>query len=302
MKNLVIYHDHCTDGFGAAFAAWLILGDKDTEYLPVNYGQINTMRDFGNLLKHPIEKDTTVYILDFSFPRTVMDYIFETAKEIVWLDHHKTSFEMYDLPATVFFEDTGTSYIGLDNDQSGAMLAWNYFHPATETPLFIRHIDDYDRWQFKIPESKAFNAAMVSMKPWSFVLWNSLFSLTPSDYDDAQGYHNLYLAGRAIVRAHDVNVKSAVDSSKKTCVVGDATGLAANTTHHLASDAGHMMANESGTFGLCWYMGRNGMAKCSFRSNGNYDVSIIAKAFGGGGHRNASGAEVDMSTLMGWLK
>lgn len=27
MKPLVIYHDRCTDGFGAAFAAWRKLGD-----------------------------------------------------------------------------------------------------------------------------------------------------------------------------------------------------------------------------------------------------------------------------------
>lgn len=28
MKPLVIYHANCTDGFGAAFAAWLKLGDE----------------------------------------------------------------------------------------------------------------------------------------------------------------------------------------------------------------------------------------------------------------------------------
>lgn len=27
MKPLVIYHANCADGFGAAFAAWLKLGD-----------------------------------------------------------------------------------------------------------------------------------------------------------------------------------------------------------------------------------------------------------------------------------
>ena len=28
MKPLVIYHKNCADGFGAAFAAWLKLGDE----------------------------------------------------------------------------------------------------------------------------------------------------------------------------------------------------------------------------------------------------------------------------------
>ena len=29
MKPLVIYHANCADGFGAAFAAWLKLGDGE---------------------------------------------------------------------------------------------------------------------------------------------------------------------------------------------------------------------------------------------------------------------------------
>jgi nanoRNase/pAp phosphatase (c-di-AMP/oligoRNAs hydrolase) len=44
------------------------------------------------------------------------------------------------------------------------------------------------------------------------------------------------------------------------------------------------------------------MAKCSLRSNGDYDVSAIAKAFGGGGHRNAAGFQVPVETLLWWLK
>lgn len=36
MKPLVCFHADCTDGFGAAFAAWLKLGD-DAEYLPMAY-------------------------------------------------------------------------------------------------------------------------------------------------------------------------------------------------------------------------------------------------------------------------
>lgn len=37
-----------------------------------------------------------------------------------------------------------------------------------------------------------------------------------------------------------------------------------------------------------------GRSKASLRSNGNADVQTVAASFGGGGHRNAAGAEVDM--------
>ena len=39
-KPLVIYHDTCADGFGAAFAAWLVLGDE-ADYVPMQYGKID---------------------------------------------------------------------------------------------------------------------------------------------------------------------------------------------------------------------------------------------------------------------
>ncbi len=78
MKPLVIYHADCTDGFGAAFAAWLKLGD-DAEYLPMKYGDIDTHLDYTG---------RDLYILDFSFPREAMEHMFANAKLVVWLDHH----------------------------------------------------------------------------------------------------------------------------------------------------------------------------------------------------------------------
>jgi nanoRNase/pAp phosphatase (c-di-AMP/oligoRNAs hydrolase) len=63
------------------------------------------------------------------------------------------------------------------------------------------------------------------------------------------------------------------------------------------------VAKASGTYGLIWYYdAATGRANVSLRSIGDYDVSAIAKAFGGGGHKNAAGFNIDMTTLMGWLK
>lgn len=78
-------------------------------------------------------------------------------------------------------------------------------------------------------------------------------------------------------------------------------GLAVNATLHI-SEVGHELANQSGTYGLVWYVAADIRVKCSLRSNGDYDVSAIAKVLGGGGHRNAASFEIDIDTLMGWLK
>lgn len=189
-----------------------------------------------------------------------------------------------------------------DNNESGAMLAWRFFHPGTEVPMFIKHIDDYDRWQFKLEGTKEINKALWSYTPWSFEQWDK-FMLPFAEID-------LRLVGEAILRAHNQNVQAVVKGAARTCVIdyvkddGDAVytheGLAANCPSHLTSDVGHELANQSGTFGLLWRIDKDNTCICSLRSNGDYDVSAIAKAFGGGGHKNAAGFTIDIQTLLAW--
>jgi len=339
-KPLVIYHDNRADGFGAAFAAWLKLGDS-AEYLPQQYNSADFARPF-DIRENVDGRD--VYILGFSFPRLVMDELFRSAKRVVWLDHHKTAFEMWcgGVPEgggyRELFSPAGrsggtagwhcTHDIRLNNNKSGAMLTWEHFHPETEVPMLIRHIDDYDRWQFKIDGTKEFNKALWSYAPWNFGQWKREF--LPADmgkrnltFAQTAAYSSLIKEGAAILRAHDQNVQSVVKGGARKCEIvqhipygppgtvdiycdGPAPlhspGLAANCPHHLASDVGHELATQSGTFGLCWCLSKEGMiANCSLRSNGDYDVSAIAKAFGGGGRKNAAGFEVPIDTLLGWL-
>ena len=319
MKPLVIYHANCTDGFGAAFAAWLKLGDE-AEYLPMDYG-----KDYSKS-KNTFEiNERDIYIIDFSFPREVMDLLFSHAKRVVWLDHHKTAFEMWceDGERSLCEQSNGRDEVILDNNKSGAYLAWEYFHPGTEVPMFIRHIDDYDRWQFKIEGTKAFNKALWS-RPWTFADWKERF-LPGLGFCNYEAY---YAEGEAILRAHEQNVQSVVKGGARPCSIvpaiinssdsykapwvwwhdeecGDtcgANGIAANCPPHLASDVGHELANQSGTFGLLWSIDKDNICKCSLRSNGDYDVSAIAKEFGGGGHKNAAGFTTTIQNIMEWTK
>lgn len=314
MKPLVIYHADCTDGFGAAFAAWLKLGDA-ADYCAMNYQDKDV----------PEWRDREVYILDFSFPRHVMDAIFMEAKRLVWLDHHKTAFEMWcgglDSPAVKNGQygersESCTHYIELDNNKSGALLAWEYFHKPSwdalepeeggrscAVPMLIRHIDDRDRWQFKLEGSRELHAALQSYKPWSFEQWEQHFKV------GGVRFRALLDTGRDILRAQEQNIASMLKQARKCYLQHGffngggscAEGLALNAPIH-QSEIGHELATQSGTFGLVWHVSADFRAKCSLRSNGEYDVSSIARAFGGGGHRNAAGFETDIQTLMGWLE
>ncbi|MBK8772942.1 MAG: hypothetical protein IPM06_21265 [Rhizobiales bacterium] len=163
---------------GAAFAAWLRLGDS-ADYVACRYGEVTTPADF-DMKVSLAAKDNDVYILDFSFPREVMDALFASAKRVVWLDHHLSAFQMWcDDGERDFYQSFGgakDAYIVLDNNRSGALIAWEYFCPGTEVPKLIQHIDDYDRWQFRIDGTKEFSKALWSYAPWSFAQWRDNFA------------------------------------------------------------------------------------------------------------------------------
>ena len=171
--------------------------------------------------------------------------------------------------------------------------------------MLIKHIDDRDRWQFKLEGSKELHAALNSLKPWTFSQWDLLFHV------DGIRLEALKDEGRAILRAHNQHVQAALKQARNCRIVVEKVGaepeyefdgLAANAPAFLASDLASDLANKSGTFGLVWSMAGDGQIHCSLRSNGDYDVSAIAKAFGGGGHRNAAGFSTDIDILMSWLK
>ena len=99
-KKVVLYHAGCHDGFGAAWAAHQKFGDS-AEYTAVQYGQ-----DPPN-----IEAGSEVYIVDFSYPRPILEALNKKMSKLVVLDHHDTARK----------ELEGLDYATFDMDKSGAV-------------------------------------------------------------------------------------------------------------------------------------------------------------------------------------
>jgi len=153
----VLYHGQCYDGFGAAYAAWKKFGDT-AKYIPVSYGY-----------PPPEMPDAEeVYIVDFSYPQAVLQEMVDAGLRVTVLDHHKTAQETL-LPMV------GTSKnlaIQFDMERSGALIAWEAFHPRVPAPLLIQHISDRDLWQFKLDGTAKIHKALVSY-PMDFELWDT---------------------------------------------------------------------------------------------------------------------------------
>ena len=273
MKDIiVIYHANCTDGMGAAYAAWTELGET-AEYLPTHYGN-----------EPPDVSGKEVYVLDFSYPRAVLLSMKAKAKSILVLDHHKTA--EADLK--------GLDFAVFDMDRSGCMLAWNHFRPNEIPPKSLAFIQDRDLWKFSIPETRDFCTGLRA---------------TVNDFRDIDwvGTDDAIALGAALNAEFDRDMDTLEKRAHTFMVYADGVkrlGLAVNAPAKYASELGNRLAKRSKTAGLVYsYDGSRKEWQYSLRSTDEgSDVSSIAKRYGGGGHRNAAGfARKDLPDFDGWL-
>jgi len=253
----VIYHAGCDDGFGAAYAVWLKHGGQ-AEYIPVQYGQ-----PFPEV--YPGE---TVFIVDFSFSREILKKVADLC-ELVVLDHHKTAMEeLADLPFAHF-----------DMNKSGAVLAWEYFHPNEPLPLLLAYVQDYDLWNKKLPYTNE-NKAWRGCFPRTFASWKEMDLAVSSD-------NTWKMEGKAILRSQQMYIQRKVGQAFEV-TIDPYVVLAVNETQHFSEVAGELAKDARYPFGACFFVRSDDIKIWSLRSVGDFDVSAVAKLRGGGGHRNAA--------------
>lgn len=267
--DLVIYHANCTDGFGAAYAAWKLLGDR-AEYHAAKHGE-----------PPPDVSGRSVVVLDFSYDNSTTKRLMKEAKSFLIIDHHKSAVvELHDVSCTRF-----------DMNHSGAMLSWKFFHPGKEAPRMIKFIEDRDLWKWEIPYSKEF-AAAFDMVPYDFEEFDKY--LDDSAVDNAQ-------ERGAYILAYS---KTVISKIAKQAVLRKMNGkdvLVVNSPHWM-SEIGAALSPKC-DFAVIWYYDHETrQVKVSLRAHHeDSDVSEVAKKYGGGGHRKAAGfslpANVNIETI-----
>ena len=255
--NCVIYHADCTDGFGSAYSAWKLLGNR-AEYYACKHGQTP-----------PDVKDKNVVILDFSFDNATTKQMIEDANELLVIDHHKSAVvELHDISNTIF-----------DMNKSGATLAWEFFHPGKEAPKFIQYITDRDLWKWELPYSKEFSAA---------------FDMVPYDFEEFEKFEDDSVFDDAVKRgsyilAYSKTVVKKVCDKAASRKIGGKDVLVVNSSHWM-SEIGARLAPDC-DFAVIWYYDHNDkIIKVSLRAfHDKIDVSEVSKKYGGGGHKKAAG-------------
>lgn len=267
---VVIYHDQCRDGFGAAYAAWKKFGTKAT-YIP-------------RKTQEPVPEGLVgkeLYIVDYSYSKEDLQKLVDINTSVVVIDHHQTSQEAVESFSQNIF----------DNNHSGAVLAWKYFHPNTTVPPLLEYVEDHDLWRFALPENREFNVAL-GQYPMTFEAWDQLIE----ELKDENTLINFIAKGALLAKFEDKLVAQLMQYKERVLFEGKEI-WAINASRAYRSILGNQLAElnaEEGKepIGLVYYHS-DGKVSISLRSIGETDVATIAEKYGGGGHKNAAGINVD---------
>ena len=224
-----------------------------------------------------ILQSSQVHILDFSYPRETMLELIQKHRVTV-LDHHETAqASIGDLPGCHF-----------DIGHSGAVLAWEHFHPGKPMPQLLSYVEDRDLWKWEMENSREVNRAIMSYDM-DFGVWDELI-YGGHEEEYPMRVNLLAIEGESILR-DQVRTLERILSGVVTREL-DGWNVPDVNTPILASEACEALLelNPDAPFAAAWHENSSGR-KWSLRSrnDGPIDVGDVARRLGGGGHVHAAG-------------
>ena len=271
---IVIYHGNCRDGFGAAYLLKQMI--PSAELHAGAYGKAP-----------PDVTGKLVFLVDFSYPYEVMEEMAAVAISMLIYDHHvgaQTDIEK-------FWKAHGVKE-KFDNEHSGTGLILQKFFG--DKPLDGRYIfeaiEDRDLWKFKLPDTKEITAALKSI-PMTIEAWRDFIAL-PKE--------TVITIGKALVANDDEAVKQYQKRAHTLNIAGYEVP-AVNAPASIVSELTGLLA-VGHDFAASYAFVEADVVVVSLRSTEDgADVSEIAKQFGGGGHKHASGFKVDRATFISFF-
>lgn len=297
--DICVYHGGCDDGFAAA---WVVRNRwPDVRFVYGSYTGTSWPEDIA---------EKNILFVDFSLKRQQMMELANggitgaVPASIVVLDHHKTAeaelaqwnigpvhefsgARIGEHIAQAVMEQAYPIVAHFDMDHSGARMAWDFCRPSPNdaVPMLIELIEDRDLWRFKYSTTRTVSAALRTY-PHDFDVWDRL------DIDTLRD------EGRAILRGHEKNIGEFCKHAYMMDIGGHTVPVV-NVPYHYASDTANALLSRfpDAQFAACWFQVSSDHRQFSLRSSDDrVDVSEVAKAFGGGGHRNAAGFTIATPT------
>lgn len=288
MATTIIYHQikpgvDCPDGYAAAWVAHKAY--PDASIVGCTYQSDPPS----------VEPGSHVVIVDFSFPKEVLEQWAAQDIEITLLDHHKTAQEhLEDISG---FAKTIKGNIVFDMNECGATLAWQYFFPNQPMPLFLKYVRDRDLWIKEMDNSEAIHTVIGKLGR-TFEMFDFLESC--KGYDSAELFKILGRLGDVLLSPKRKAVSAAADRAERSTLENTVwTGVPVvilkpdGSEDYLVSEICEELYKNrfpDAAFVACLTSDKTwSLRSDKNKPGGGFDVGALAKERGGGGHHNAAG-------------
>lgn len=297
----VITHSADADGWFCREIAKKFLGTENVQFIGWNFGDAPI----------PVPPEGLVYVMDLPVDKTFgFDFgpimanmpgspnVGDLIKRLVWIDHHRSSLESHP-----------TSIPGYRIDGVAACrLAWQWFTqwaredregpiedylPSKQAfidrdvmePLAVRLAGEHDVWDHRDPRSEHFQ---YGMRCFDDIDYQKLLT----EPDDSIYLYSILLCGEAAQR-YAKNVDASIVKSRSFLLQWEGlTWLCLNTARCNSTAFAALDVPETGHDALLGYFW-NGkqwmMSLYHAKHRTDLDLSVIAKKYGGGGHKGACG-------------
>lgn len=257
-------------------------------------------------------KKRTVYMVDFSLPYENMFYMAKVSN-LTWLDHHKTALEANaDLRARGMRDTTRAAcelawvWMSLFPDPEKMTDSYTFEEFDVDLPEAVRLLGRYDVWDKDHPEWESrilpFQYGMRTFT-WSYdpnsTSWGTLFAANSAVTEFVA---RVVAHGESILRYQaEVNRKACEAGAHYHTILAPMPGQIGTAPYPYRALCCNTTTNNSRFFdGFFDPEKHDVMCAYSQRSDGKWKVSLyttkdeidcgaIAKSWGGGGHRRASG-------------
>lgn len=281
---IIIYHGGCADG---TCSAWMLERFLFSDRKRIEtYG--NRSRSISLDPDFPFVDDKNVVMVDIAFPREEIEFLAETAKNILIIDHHKTYEEdLRDLS----IRNVKTI---IDIERCAAEIVWNTIVDsgggggASRIPWFLTHISDRDLWRWTHKDSRAFCAAMCKeLQPVCIGSFDILHGMSSTEQK------RFILKGKRALAEMDAEVEKLVRESPKIDMWFHGHKILyvnrMDPVNEFAEKALEHYPDIDLVVITFFKRQRNSWKVCMrSRSGSDVDVSRIAECYGGGGHTNAA--------------
>lgn len=280
MKSIIVlYHGNCRDGFSGAWAAWKKFGSR-ADYFPAFYRAKNELELPKGL------RGKIVYLIDISLkkPGRMLKLVKENQR-VISLDHHA------DAPA---YMKLAQEWV-FDNNRSGATIAWSYFHPKKPVPNFLKYVEDLDIWRHTMPNTFEISA-YLDLFEHNFRVWNQLVK----SLENSRRRKEIIVAGRLLLKYENKKIQDLVENNLELVKFCGIKTYAVNAPNWV-SQIGNLLCEKLPPMAIIWRRtGKEIMVSLRSKAGGKFDVSKLARQFGGGGHKAASAFSWPLDKPLPW--